>query len=35
VLESGERLPFDRLLLATGAAPRKLDVPGHDLEGVH
>jgi 3-phenylpropionate/trans-cinnamate dioxygenase ferredoxin reductase subunit len=35
VLESGERLPFDRLLLATGAAPRKLDVPGHDLEGVY
>jgi 3-phenylpropionate/trans-cinnamate dioxygenase ferredoxin reductase subunit len=35
VLESGERLAFDRLLLATGAAPRKLDVPGHDLEGIH
>jgi 3-phenylpropionate/trans-cinnamate dioxygenase ferredoxin reductase subunit len=35
VLESGERLPFDRLLLATGAAPRKLDVPGRDLEGVY
>jgi 3-phenylpropionate/trans-cinnamate dioxygenase ferredoxin reductase subunit len=27
VLDSGERLRFDRLLLATGAAPRKLDVP--------
>jgi 3-phenylpropionate/trans-cinnamate dioxygenase ferredoxin reductase subunit len=35
VLESGERLAFDRLLLATGAAPRKLGVPGHDLEGIH
>jgi 3-phenylpropionate/trans-cinnamate dioxygenase ferredoxin reductase subunit len=35
VLESGERVAFDRLLLATGAAPRKLDVPGHDLEGIH
>src|SRR5919109_1444395 len=35
VLESGERLRFDRLLLATGATPRKLDVPGHDLEGIH
>jgi 3-phenylpropionate/trans-cinnamate dioxygenase ferredoxin reductase subunit len=23
------------LLLATGATPRKLDVPGHDLEGIH
>ncbi len=35
VLESGERLGFDRLLVATGAAPRKLEVPGHDLEGIH
>ena len=35
VLESGERLAFDRLLLATGASPRKLTVPGHDLEGIH
>jgi 3-phenylpropionate/trans-cinnamate dioxygenase ferredoxin reductase subunit len=35
VLDSGERIAFDRLLLATGAAPRKLEVPGHDLEGIH
>jgi 3-phenylpropionate/trans-cinnamate dioxygenase ferredoxin reductase subunit len=35
VLDSGERLGFDRLLLATGAAPRKLEVPGHDLDGIH
>jgi 3-phenylpropionate/trans-cinnamate dioxygenase ferredoxin reductase subunit len=35
VLESGERVAFERLLLAPGAAPRKLDVPGHDLEGIH
>jgi 3-phenylpropionate/trans-cinnamate dioxygenase ferredoxin reductase subunit len=35
VLESGERLGFDRLLLATGAAPRKLDLPGHDLDRIH
>jgi 3-phenylpropionate/trans-cinnamate dioxygenase ferredoxin reductase component len=35
VLESGERLGFERLLLATGAAPRKLEVPGHELEGIH
>jgi 3-phenylpropionate/trans-cinnamate dioxygenase ferredoxin reductase subunit len=34
VLEHGERIGFDRLLLATGAAPRRLDVPGADLEGV-
>lgn len=29
-----ERVRFDRLLIATGAAPRPLDVPGHDLPGV-
>lgn len=35
VLEGGGRLRFDRLLLATGAEPRRLDVPGGDLEGVY
>ncbi|HET9078135.1 MAG TPA: FAD-dependent oxidoreductase [Acidimicrobiales bacterium] len=35
VLEGGERMSFDRLLLATGASPRRLAVPGADLEGVH
>lgn len=34
-LETGERLRFDRLLLATGASPRRLQVPGADLEGIH
>ncbi|HUO96883.1 MAG TPA: FAD-dependent oxidoreductase [Steroidobacteraceae bacterium] len=34
-LADGERLRYDRLLLATGSAPRKLLVPGHDLVGVH
>lgn len=35
VLDSGERVPFDAVLLATGASPRSLPVPGAQLEGVH
>jgi 3-phenylpropionate/trans-cinnamate dioxygenase ferredoxin reductase component len=35
VLEAGGRISFDKLLLATGSAPRRLTVPGHDLEGIH
>ncbi len=34
-LSSGERLSFDKLLLATGGRVRRLPVPGADLEGVH
>ncbi|MCE3556078.1 FAD-dependent oxidoreductase [Pseudonocardia sp. RS11V-5] len=30
----GERLRYDKLLLATGATPRRLPVPGSDLDGV-
>ena len=35
VLADGARVPYERLLLATGAAPRTLPVPGVDLPGVH
>ncbi|MEA2364092.1 MAG: 3-phenylpropionate/trans-cinnamate dioxygenase ferredoxin reductase component [Thermoleophilaceae bacterium] len=33
-LDDGERLPYDRLLLTTGAEPRRLAIPGGELDGV-
>ena len=32
--DDGERLRYDRVLLATGAEPRRLAVPGADLDGI-
>ncbi len=34
-LSDGEALAWDRLLLATGSEPRRLPIPGAELEGVH
>ena len=35
ITETGTRHDFSSLVLATGASPRKLRIPGADLEGVH
>ncbi len=34
-LDDGEQVPYDRLLIATGSEPRRLSIPGADLDGVH
>lgn len=33
-LDDGRELPYDRLLVATGASPQQIDVPGSNLAGV-
>lgn len=33
-LKGGTKIPYDKLLLATGAAPKSVDVPGADKKGV-
>ena len=33
-LESGEQMPYDKLILATGSIPSKYGWPGQDLDGV-
>jgi 3-phenylpropionate/trans-cinnamate dioxygenase ferredoxin reductase subunit len=35
LLEGDRHLGYDRLLLATGSEPRRLDVPGGNLDGIH
>ncbi|HEX9772390.1 MAG TPA: FAD-dependent oxidoreductase [Steroidobacteraceae bacterium] len=34
-LSDGAELAWDQLLLAVGSRPRRLEVPGHDLPGIH
>ena len=34
-LDDGSELRYDKLLIATGSSPRRLDLPGFDLDGVH
>lgn len=33
-IDSGERLDYEQLVLATGSSPRQLDLPGANLKGV-
>jgi 3-phenylpropionate/trans-cinnamate dioxygenase ferredoxin reductase subunit len=34
-LDDGGTIGFDRLLLTTGAEPRRLQIPGSELDGIH
>jgi 3-phenylpropionate/trans-cinnamate dioxygenase ferredoxin reductase subunit len=33
--EAGEAISYDKLMIATGSRPRKLNIEGSDLEGIH
>jgi 3-phenylpropionate/trans-cinnamate dioxygenase ferredoxin reductase subunit len=35
VLDGGERIAYEQLLLATGSAAKRIPIPGAELEGVH
>ena len=35
ILSEGTRLPYDKLVLATGSQVRRVDLPGAGLEGIH
>ncbi|HEY7120853.1 MAG TPA: NAD(P)/FAD-dependent oxidoreductase, partial [Tepidisphaeraceae bacterium] len=35
ILDDGKEISFDNLLLATGASPKHLTIPGHDLPSLH
>ena len=34
-LDNDETIDYDKLLISTGSRPRKLTIPGSDLEGIH
>jgi 3-phenylpropionate/trans-cinnamate dioxygenase ferredoxin reductase subunit len=35
ILDDGVEVSFDKLLIATGASPKHLTIPGHDLPSLH